>query len=48
MLVDMLNTEAMTSAWVAYSNLAEDISRLPDAYKEAHTALEVGKDFLRR
>ena len=43
MLVDMLNTEAMTSAWVAYSNLAEDISRLPDAYKEAHTALEVGK-----
>ena len=41
MLVDMLNTEAMTSAWVAYSNLAEDISRLPDAYKEAHTALEV-------
>ena len=45
MLVDMLNTEAMTSAWVAYSNLAEDISRLPDAYKEAHTALEVGKIF---
>ena len=35
----------MTSAWVAYSNLAEDISRLPDAYKEAHTALEVGKIF---
>ena len=46
MLVDMLNTEAMTSAWVAYSNLAEDISRLPDAYKEAHTALR--QDFLRR
>ena len=45
MLVDMLNTEAMTSAWVAYSNLAEDISRLPDTYKEAHTALEVGKIF---
>ena len=45
MLVDMLNTEAMTSAWVAYSNLAEDITRLPDAYKEAHTALEVGKIF---
>ena len=44
-IVDMLNTEAMTSAWVAYSNLAEDISRLPDAYKEAHTALEVGKIF---
>ena len=45
MILDMLNTEAMTSAWVAYSNLAEDISRLPDAYKEAHTALEVGKIF---
>ena len=30
---------------IAYSNLAEDISRLPDAYKEAHTALEVGKIF---
>lgn len=45
MLVDMLNTEAMTSAWVAYSNIAEDISRLPDTYKEAHTALEVGKIF---
>ena len=45
MLVDMLNTEAMTSAWVSYSNLAEDITQLPSAYKEAHTALEVGKIF---
>lgn len=44
-LVDMLNTEAMTSAWVSYSNVCDDISRLPDAYKEAHTALEVGKIF---
>ena len=25
MLVDMLNTEAMTSAWVSYSNVADDI-----------------------
>ena len=43
MLVDMLNTEAMTSAWVSYSNVADDIMELSDAYKEARTALEVGK-----
>ena len=29
MLVDMLNTEAMTSAWVAYSNLASTSEKLP-------------------
>ena len=45
MLVDMLNTEAMTSAWVSYSNVADDIMELSDAYKEARTALEVGKIF---
>lgn len=45
MLVDMLNTEAMTSAWVSYSNIAADISQLANAYKEARTALEVGKIF---
>ena len=45
MLVDMLNTEAMTSAWVSYSNVADDIMQLSDAYKEARTALEVGKIF---
>ena len=33
MLVDMLNTEAMTSAWVSYSNIADDLKQLPDAYK---------------
>ncbi len=46
MLVDMLNTEAMTSAWVSYSNVADDIMELSDAYKEARTALEVGKIFM--
>ena len=46
MLVDMLNTEAMTSAWVSYSNLTDNIHHLPSAYKEAKTALEVGKIFL--
>ena len=30
MLVDMLNTEAMTSAWVSYSNVADDIMELSD------------------
>ena len=45
MLVDMLNTEAMTSAWVSYNNIADDLKQLPDAYKEARTALEVGKIF---
>ena len=45
MLVDMLNTEAMTSAWVSYSNIGDDLKQLPDAYKEARTALEVGKIF---
>lgn len=45
MLVDMLNTEAMTSAWVSYSKIAENISQLANAYKEARTALEVGKIF---
>ena len=45
MLVDMLNTEAMTSAWVSYINVADDIMELSDAYKEARTALEVGKIF---
>lgn len=45
MIVDMLNTEAMTSAWVSYSKIADDIGQLSNAYKEARTALEVGKIF---
>ncbi len=44
-LVDMLNTEAMTQAWVGYSDIASDLSQLPDAYREAQTALTVGKIF---
>lgn len=44
-LVDMLNTEVMTSAWTAYGNIANELSELPNAYKEARTALEVGKIF---
>ncbi|MGN8631998.1 PucR family transcriptional regulator [Blautia sp. HCP3S3_G3] len=45
MLVDMLNTEAMTQAWVAYSNIADDLNDLSNAYREARTAMEVGKIF---
>ena len=45
MLVDMLGTEAMTQAWVAYSNIADDLNELCNAYKEARTALEIGKTF---
>ena len=45
MLVTMLNTEAMTAARVAYSSTAETIGELPNAYKEAKAALEIGKIF---
>ncbi|HJB14761.1 MAG TPA: helix-turn-helix domain-containing protein [Candidatus Blautia excrementipullorum] len=45
MLVDMLGTEAMTQAWVSYSNIAEDLKQLSNAYKEARTAMEIGKIF---
>lgn len=45
MLVDMLNTEAMTSAWVSYSNTAEGLQDLANAYREAKMAMEVGKIF---
>lgn len=45
MLVDMLGAEAMTQAWVAYSNTVEDLKDLCNAYKEARTALEIGKIF---
>ena len=45
MLVDMLGAEAMTQAWVSYSNVANGLRELANAYKEARTALEVGKIF---
>lgn len=44
-LVAMLNTEAMTSAWVSYSRIAEDLPHLTEAFREARVALEVGKIF---
>ncbi|MDE8682446.1 CdaR family transcriptional regulator, partial [Blautia schinkii] len=45
MLVDMLGTEAMTQAWVAYRNTANDLKDLSNAYPEARTALEIVKIF---
>ena len=45
MLVDMLGTEAMTQDWVSYSNTADDLLQLSNAYKEAKTAMEIGKIF---
>lgn len=45
MLVDMLNTEAMTQAWVSYSNVADDLKQLSNAFKEAKMAMEIGKIF---
>ena len=45
MLVDMLGAEAMTQAWVEYSNVANGIRDLANAYKEARMALEIGKIF---
>lgn len=48
MLVDMLGTEAMTQAWVSYSNTADDLLQLSNAYKEAKTAMEIGKIFTQK
>ena len=45
MLVDMLGSEAMTQAWVSYSNVADSLKELANAYKEAKMALEIGKIF---
>ncbi len=45
LLVDMLGAEAMTQAWVSYSNTADDLMSLSNAYKEAKTAMEIGKIF---
>ena len=45
MLVDMLGAEAMTQAWVSYSNVSDNLKDLANAYKEARTALDIGKIF---
>lgn len=44
-LVDMLNTEAMTQVRVAYGTIIEEIKEVSKSYKEAKMALDVGKIF---
>ena len=44
-LADMLNTEAMIPVHVAYGNVADEIRKVSNSYKEAKLALSVGKIF---
>ena len=44
-IVDMLNTEIMQNARVAYSSIITNIKQTADAYKEARIALDVGAIF---
>lgn len=44
-LVDMLNTEAMTQVRVAYGTIIDEIKEVSKSYKEAKMALDVGKIF---
>ncbi len=45
MLLDMLNTEAMSSVKIAYGTIVETIKQVSKSYKEAKMALDVGKIF---
>lgn len=44
-IVDMLNTEAMTKVHVAYGTIVNEIKDVSRSYKEAKMALDVGKIF---
>lgn len=44
-IVDMLNTEAMTQVHVAYGTVVNEIKEVSKSYKEAKMALDVGKIF---
>lgn len=44
-ILDMLNTEAMTKAHVAYGTIVHEIKDVSRSYKEAKMALDVGKIF---
>ncbi len=44
-IMDMLNTEAMTNAHVAYGTIVNEIKDVSRSYKEAKMALDVGKIF---
>ncbi|NLG03095.1 MAG: PucR family transcriptional regulator [Clostridia bacterium] len=45
MLVDMLNSEAMTTVRVAYGTIIDEIKDISKSYKEAKLALDVGSIF---
>ena len=45
MLLDMLNSEAMSNARIAYGSIVNEIKGLSKSYKEANMALDVGKIF---
>ncbi len=44
-IVDMLNTEAMSKVHVSYGTIVEEIKDISRSYKEAKMALDVGKIF---
>ena len=44
-LLDMLNTEAMTKAHIAFGTIVNEIKEVSRSYKEAKMALDVGKIF---
>ncbi|MDO5382745.1 MAG: helix-turn-helix domain-containing protein [Eubacteriales bacterium] len=44
-IIDMLNTEAMSAAHIAYGTIVNDIREVSRSYKEANMALDVGKIF---
>ncbi len=45
MIVDTLNTEALTQVWVAYSGIMEQLTDLSSAWQETSLALKVGRLF---
>lgn len=45
MVLDMLNTEAMTKVHIAYGTIVGEIKEVSRSYKEAKMALDVGKIF---
>lgn len=44
-IVDMLGSEAMTKAYVAYGNIVDKIKDISKSFKEARMALDVGRIF---
>ena len=44
-IVDMLNTEAMTKVHVAFGTIVNEIKEVSRSYKEAKMAMDVGKIF---